>query len=140
MAGWNGWPFTGGLFFPWAWMRCCNITEVPILPLALAWSYNNNNSTKNSYCLCSDLPGTEWLSGMAGRLPVAYFTVGRDQARQHYSGPLLAADNGAKTIIIALKIPTVLCLDLPGPGWLTGMGGRSPAVYFPNGQGRGAAT
>jgi hypothetical protein len=33
-----------------------------------------------------------------------------------------------------------LCLDLPGPGRLAGMGGRSPAIHLPGGHGRGVAT
>ncbi len=56
MADQNGLTFTSGLFFQWAWTRRCNITAGHFLQQTLACRYSNNNSTKNSYCLCPDFP------------------------------------------------------------------------------------
>jgi hypothetical protein len=83
------------------------------LPLALAWRYINKNSTKNSYCLCSDLPGSGWLTGMGGRSLAVYFFHGHGLS----AATLLQAAScsrhwlGASTIKTALKIPTV-CVQI----------------------------
>jgi hypothetical protein len=49
-------------------------TEGRFLPLALAWRYNNNYSTKDSSCLCSNLPGPGWLDKMGSLSPAVNFS------------------------------------------------------------------
>ncbi len=74
MADQNGWTFIDGLFSQWTWTRRSNIAAGHFLPQTLAWRYNNKNSTKNSHCLCSDLPGPGRLTRMSRCSPAVNFS------------------------------------------------------------------
>jgi hypothetical protein len=137
MADRNWRTDTASLFSQWAWARRCNITEGRFLTQTLAWRYKNNNCNTKSCCLCSDLPGPGWLAGMGGWTGTSsrqtwttrYNITEGPSCRWHWLG---ATTNSTKNSYCLFS-------DLPGPGWLAGMGGHSLAVYFSHGHGQGAA-
>jgi hypothetical protein len=77
---------------------------------------------------------------MGGRSPAVYFPNGQGRRAATLQQAASCRNIGLALQQTALKIPTVLCSDLPGPGRLAGMGGRSPPVHLPGGHGRGTAT
>ncbi len=119
MADRNGWTFTGVLSSQSALTRRCNVTAGRFLPQTLAWRYINNNSTKNSYFLCSDLPGPGRLAGMGGHSLAVYFSHGHGQG----AAILQRARHwlGATIIIITLKI--LLFVFRSPRAWMAGRNG-----------------
>jgi hypothetical protein len=136
MADQNGWTFTGGLFFPWAWTRRCNIER------AVSCSRHWLGATAIIIApkiptVCVQISQTDrnrWTS--TGGL-FSWWTWTRRY--NIIAGPILP-QTWAWRYNNSTKNSYCFCSDLPGPGWLAGMGGRSPLVHLPRRHGLGAAT